>query len=182
MSTGLKVSSLSPKYVFYRPEHNAQEGYHGIGILKVFKCINIPTERAQNVDQKNGVSCLVIIFSLLPKLWSLNVKNDIFFVFSFDGSRESVTVWAKYFCVPGKFYLALENTMNYWFLSYHQHDINPWKYSILEDFADSAFNIFTVNISRMVTPNLINHTIFGKKSIRPFRCTIMNALKYFARL
>ena len=164
MSTGLKVSSLSPKYVFYRPEHNTQEGYHGIGILKVFKCINIPTERAQNVDQKNGVSCLVMIFSLLPELWSLNVKNDIFFVFSFDGSRESVTVWAKYFFVPGKFYLALENTMNYWFLSYHQHDINPWKYSILEDFADSAFNICTLNISRMVTPNPIKSIPFSERN------------------
>ena len=29
MLTGLKVSSLACKYIFYRPEHNAKGGPHG---------------------------------------------------------------------------------------------------------------------------------------------------------
>ena len=65
--TGLKVSSLAWKCVFYRPEHNGKgEGpmelnFEGLEMQKW----NIPTW-AQRVDEKNGVDCPVII--LTPEL------------------------------------------------------------------------------------------------------------------
>ena len=61
MLTGLKVSSLACKYVFYRPEYNAKGGSHELNFdgLKMQKW-NIPMDRAQRVDEKNGVICLVM--------------------------------------------------------------------------------------------------------------------------
>ena len=48
-------------------------------------------DRAQRLDEKNGdhLSCL------LPELWSLNVKNGSFFVFSAGDSKISVQVWVQ---------------------------------------------------------------------------------------
>ena len=56
MLAGLKVSSLQSKFVFYRPEHNAKEdpmelNFKGLEIQKW----NIPTDRAQRVDEKMGL-------------------------------------------------------------------------------------------------------------------------------
>ena len=51
MSTGLKVSSLASKYIFYRPEHKANGGP-----LKLnFEVLGVgrwdePSDRAQRVD------------------------------------------------------------------------------------------------------------------------------------
>ena len=55
MSTGLKVSSLTCRYVFYRPDLNAKGGGTSLNwILKVLKR-NMPKDRAERVDEKNGV-------------------------------------------------------------------------------------------------------------------------------
>ena len=56
MLAGLKVSSLQIKFVFYRPEHHAKEdpmelNFKGLEIQKW----NIPTDRAQRVDEKMGL-------------------------------------------------------------------------------------------------------------------------------
>ena len=56
MLTGFKVSSLASKCVFYRPEHKANGGlvkwnYEVLGMQRWDK----PTDRAQRVDEKNGV-------------------------------------------------------------------------------------------------------------------------------
>ena len=63
MLTGLKLSSLVCKRVFKRPEHNAKRRPHetqqGLDMKKWY----IPADRAKRVDEKNGVICLVIIFS-----------------------------------------------------------------------------------------------------------------------
>ena len=57
---------------------------------------NILTDRAQRVYEKNGVIRLVIMFaSRLIKMSEL----DDFFVFSYDDSKKSATVWAKYLSV-----------------------------------------------------------------------------------
>ena len=64
MMTCLEVSSLVCKCVFYRPEHNAKDGPHGINfeVLEMQKR-NIPTNRAVRVDEKNGVNCLSTVNS-----------------------------------------------------------------------------------------------------------------------
>ena len=53
MSTGLKVSSLACKCIFYKPEHNAKGEPHGIEIECEIPKWNIPMDRAQKVDEKN---------------------------------------------------------------------------------------------------------------------------------
>ena len=62
MLTDLKLSSLAGKCVFHRPEQNANGGpielnFEGLEMQKW----NIPTDRAQKRDTKNGVICLVMM-------------------------------------------------------------------------------------------------------------------------
>ena len=58
MLTGLKVSSVACKF--------SKPGHHGIElnfeVLEMQKW-NIPTDKAQNVDEKNGVLWLYIMFT-----------------------------------------------------------------------------------------------------------------------
>ena len=51
---------------------------------------NIPTDKVQKVDEKNGVICLITKFT--PK----NVKNGSCFVFSAHDSKKLVEDRAKY--------------------------------------------------------------------------------------
>ena len=56
---------------------------------------NIPTDRAQKVNEKNAVICLLIMFT--PQFMVIKrSKNSLFFVFSADVSKILVTVWTKY--------------------------------------------------------------------------------------
>ena len=58
--------------------------------------------RAQRLDEKNGVICLVIMFT--PR----------------------ITVWTNFLSASERFYLALlENAIDYWVLSSHLQDIIP---------------------------------------------------------
>ena len=58
--------------------------------------------RAQRLDEKNGVICLVIMFT--PR----------------------ITVWANFLSASERFYLALlENAIDYWVFSSHLQDIIP---------------------------------------------------------
>ena len=52
-------------------------------------------DRAQKVDEKNGIICLVIMFTSRGIFIKMS-KMAHFFVFSADGNKKSVTVWAKY--------------------------------------------------------------------------------------
>ena len=52
---------------------------------------NVPTDRAQTVDEKNGVICLVVFV-----IRSLKCQKWLFFVFPADYSIKSVIVWVKY--------------------------------------------------------------------------------------
>ena len=56
MLTGLKVSFLVRKCVFYRPELTGKSGPHGTE-NKVFEIPNwiVSTDRAQRIHEKNGV-------------------------------------------------------------------------------------------------------------------------------
>ena len=64
MFTGFKVSTVACKCVFYRPEHNAKGYLMGLNfeVLQIQKW-NIPTDRAEIVDEKNGVIYLFIMLS-----------------------------------------------------------------------------------------------------------------------
>ena len=45
---------------------------------------------------------------------------DHFFAFSADGSKKSVTLWAKYLIAFERSNLVVpENAMDYWVMSYH---------------------------------------------------------------
>ena len=68
MLTGLKVSSLVYKRVFHRPIQRGQTPWN-----INFDGLEIATDTAQGVDNKNGLICLVIC--LLPELRSLRCNK-----------------------------------------------------------------------------------------------------------
>ena len=56
------MSSLVYKCVFYRPKQHDAKGERPKEIE--MQKLNRPTDRAQRVDEKNGVVCLVNIFTV----------------------------------------------------------------------------------------------------------------------
>ena len=88
MLTDLKVWSLAFEFVFYRPKHTAKrdpEEWNREGLE--MQQLNIPTEKAERVDKKNGVICLFIMFTStvmvikMPKMYFLlmTAKNQLQF-------------------------------------------------------------------------------------------------------
>ena len=73
MLVGLKMLSLACKCVFYRPGHNAKGAYHGLNFYdhKMQKR-NIPMDRAQRVDEKNGAICLVMF---IPRVTVIKISK-----------------------------------------------------------------------------------------------------------
>ena len=71
MLTGLKVSFLPRKIVFYRPEWNAKA-------LEIKKW-NIPNDKTQWADEQMESFAYLSCFP--PELWSMKCKNDSFLVF-----------------------------------------------------------------------------------------------------
>ena len=64
---------------------------------------NIRTDRAQRVDEKNGVIFLVITFA--PRVMGIKMSRMAHFLcFSADDSKKLVTVWAEYFSAPERSY------------------------------------------------------------------------------
>ena len=61
----------------------------------------MPTDRARRVDEKNGINCLFIMFTLRDMVIKMS-KNGSFFVFSAVNSKTLVTVWATYVSAPEK--------------------------------------------------------------------------------
>ena len=47
---------------------------------------NIPTDRTQKADEKNGVICLVIMFT--PRVMVIKMSKWLIFVFSADDSKK----------------------------------------------------------------------------------------------
>ena len=81
MLTNLQVSSLACKGVFYWPKCNAKGDPIELNSVDLeMQKWNISTDRAQKVDEKNGVICLITKFTL----WSLKGQNCSSFVFSVD--------------------------------------------------------------------------------------------------
>ena len=60
---------------------------------------NIPTNKAQRIHEKNGILCLIIIFS--PRVTVIKMLQIApFFVFSSNDSDKLITIWAKYLHAP----------------------------------------------------------------------------------
>ena len=83
MLTDLKVSFLSSKCVFYRPELNAKGGPQGIELWTLqttaMQKWNILTDRGQRIHEKNGVICLVVMFT--PRETVINISQMVNFVY-----------------------------------------------------------------------------------------------------
>ena len=95
MLTGLNMSSLACKCVLYRPEHDSK----GMGtpwylIFKALKYKNEPVDKAQRVDEKTRVICLVIF---TPRIMVNKMsKMAHFLYFLLMTSKKFVIVCAKY--------------------------------------------------------------------------------------
>ena len=81
MLIDLKVLCLACKCLFHRPEQNKKGWTHENEFWRFWKQNwNIPIDRAQRADEKNGVIFLFIIFS--PKVMVVNMsKITIFCIF-----------------------------------------------------------------------------------------------------
>ena len=75
--SGLKVSSLVRKFVFYRPELTGKWIPHGTEI-KFLKFKNILTDRAQRVDEKNGV---IHLFMFTPRVMVIKISKKAHFMY-----------------------------------------------------------------------------------------------------
>ena len=73
------MPSLACKCVFYRPEHNAKGDPMGLNFegLEMQKW-NTPTDRAQRIDEKNGVFCLVMF---IPRVTVIKMSQMALFYF-----------------------------------------------------------------------------------------------------
>ena len=73
---------------------------------------NMPMDRAQRVDEWNGVICFVIMFT--PRVMAIKMSKwvIIFFVFFADDNKTLVTAGTKYLSASGRSYRVLsENGM-----------------------------------------------------------------------
>ena len=90
MLTGLKVSSLNCECVFHRTQYHEKGGIPLNWILKALKW-NKPKDRAQRVDEENGVICLAILFTSRVMAFKM---SEMAIFFSPDNSKILVTIWA----------------------------------------------------------------------------------------
>ena len=114
---------------------------------------NIPVDRSQREDEKISVTCLVIMFTRGVMVFKMS-KMALFSTFLLMTANNQPQLG-----------------QNIWFWATLSEVANPWKYRIFFCWHSSFLYISTLDISRMVTPKLINHTIFWKKSIKSFRYT-----------
>ena len=64
-----------------------QRGTHGTEFWKSWNVkMNIPTDRTQKVDEKNGVICLVIMST--PRVMVIKMSRWLISVFSADDSKK----------------------------------------------------------------------------------------------
>ena len=91
MLTGLKVSSLVFKCVFYRAEHNAKVGRHGAKFWRLWNPKMKYNGQCSMSRQKNGIICLVIMFT--PGVMVMKVSKLAHFLYFFaDDTKKLVTV------------------------------------------------------------------------------------------
>ena len=133
---------------------------------------NTPTDRAQRVHGKNGVVCLVIMFtSRVMVIKMLNIAYFLYFLLmpaQISHSLDNILmcIWKILFSSIRKCYGLLDSKLP---LARYQ----PLKIQSLIIFllTQKFFDISTFDIWQTITSNLMNHTIFWKNSKRSFRCT-----------
>ena len=156
--TGLTGSSLACKYVFYRSEHNAKEGETQWNwILKVLKWGH---QRAKQVDGKNEVIYLVIIF--ISQVMVINMSKMAYFLYFLLMPAKNQSRLGENIYVHLKDLIYLSQKM-LWIIKFSAivNKILTLENTVSLLFADSAvFYIFTLDISQTVTPEPMNHTIF----------------------
>ena len=85
---------------------------------------NIPTDRAQRVDEKNGAICLAIM--LTPRIMENKMSKMACLLYFLLMAAKNQSVWTKCVSTSERSYLAfLENAMDCQTLNYHYQDINP---------------------------------------------------------
>ena len=140
------MSSSAYKCAFYRLEQNIMQWKSPMELNLNQRCI--PMDKTQKRRWEKWAH-LSSYHNYTQSYGYENVISGSFVVFSADGSKNQVTVWAKYLSASGRSHLALlANARNCWVRSYHLQDAIPWKYRILVFFADSAvFLLFLSLIS-----------------------------------
>ena len=114
--------------VVYRPELNTKDGGcvweegggggREIEDLEMQKW-NIPTNKAQRVNEKNGVIYLAITFT--PRVVVIEMLRMAHFLyFLLIAAKTQSQFWSKYLRASERSCLTiLRNAMNYWILGYH---------------------------------------------------------------
>ena len=81
---------------------------------------NISTYRAQRVDEKNDVICLVMFTSKVMVIRMSKMAHLMYFLLNTEKNRPSLGKWIRCLNTSERSYLALlQNTMDYGVLTYH---------------------------------------------------------------
>ena len=76
--------------------------------------------RAQRVDEKNDVICLVMYTFKIMVIRMSKMAHLMYFLLNAEKNRPSLGKWVRYLNASERFYLAiLQNILDYGFLSYH---------------------------------------------------------------
>ena len=76
--------------------------------------------RAQRVDEKNDVICLVMYTSKIMVIRMSKMAHLMYFLLNAEKNRPSLGKWVRYLNASERSYLAiLQNILDYGFLSYH---------------------------------------------------------------
>ena len=145
-------------------------------ILKVLKSKNeiIPANRAQRLDEKNGLICLVIIFTLEVKVIKMS-KVAHFFIFCWWRQKIIHSLGNLFKCIWKVFSSSFRK--RYELLDSKLSRCCPLKIQGFGFFLTQQFSLTsTLNISQTVTSKPINHTIFWRNSKRFFRWTYIDGL------
>ena len=133
----------------------------------------LQTVRSEKVDDKNGVICLVSMFSSWVMVLKLSKKVH-FLQFCADLSKKSTSIKVIYIYASERSrYTLSENGIVYYAMTYCFGDISIWNWRILLNFSwvSIFFDILIANILWTVARTPINDIIFWKSAMRTFRCT-----------
>ena len=113
-------------------------------------------DRAQRVNEWNGVICFVIMFT--PRVMAIKMSKwvIIFFVFFADDNKTLVTAGTEYLSASGRSYRVLQKMV--WLLGFGVCEI--LSVETAESAKDSWSLVYLrVDILQMVAQNLIIHSI-----------------------
>ena len=112
----------------------------------------LQTVRSEKVDEKNGVICLVSMFSSWVMVLKLS-KKYIFSQFCADLCKKSKSVKAIYIYASERFrYVLSENGIVYCAMTYCFGDINVWSRRILLNFCCVSIFLDILSHERWLGP------------------------------